>query len=230
MKHFLFLFLSSFCLIGFSQKKADIGIIGGGAYYQGDINHSKLFYSPKPAYGLIYRYNLNRRFAFRGNLIMAMLSGNDNDFTYDYQLARNRSFSTPLVDLSGQTEFNFKNYRIGDKKHPFSPYVFVGLSFIIASYADNPYIIGIPFGLGIKQNIGKRIGIGLEWGYRKTFSDYIDGISGIRLYPTYFNKNYHKYSYKQLGNFRNTDWYSIFGLFISYKLYTGEKECYIYDK
>ncbi len=230
MRHFFLIILLLTSIQAFSQKRADIGIIGGGAYYQGDINHRRLFYSTKPAYGIFYRFNLNRRFAFRANLIMAMLSGDDNDFTYKYQTIRNRNFSTPLVDLAGQSEFNFKTYKIGDKKHPFSPYVFLGLSFSIISYAENPYVIGIPFGLGIKQNLGKRIGIGLEWGYRKTFSDYIDNISGVRLYPTYLNKKSEKYLFKQLGNFRNTDWYSIFGLFISYKLYSGKKDCYIYDK
>ncbi|HIE16459.1 MAG TPA: hypothetical protein EYP69_06005 [Bacteroidales bacterium] len=206
-----------------------MGIFIGGAYYQGEINYSGLFYQVNPSYGALYRFNLNKRFAFRANLIVSSLSGSDNDFTYGYQIVRNRTFSTPLVDLSGQTEFNFKNYHIGKKKYSHSPYVFLGLSFIIASYAENPYIIGIPFGVGYKQNIGKRFGIGLEWGYRKTFSDYIDNISGERIYPKIVRTFLRKSKLKQLGNFRNTDWYSIFGIFITYKLFPGRTACYIYN-
>ena len=229
MKQFIFLLSLIFSVSVFAQKKADIGIFLGGAYYQGDINHARLFYRVNPAYGLLYRFNSNKRWAFRGNLIISSLSGTDKNFTYGYQTIRNKSFSTPLVDVSGQAEFNFKNYHIGKKQYPHSPYVFLGLSFIIASYAENPYIIGVPFGLGYKQNVGKRFGIGLEWGYRKTFSDYIDKLSGERLYPAIVTSQSQKVSLKQRGNFRNTDWYSIFGLFITYKLKPGRTACYIYN-
>jgi len=229
MKLFIFLLTFIFTLSSFAQKKADIGIFVGGAYYQGDINHARLFYHVNPSYGILYRFNLNTRFAFRGNLIISSLSGSDKDFTYDYQTYRNWKFSTPLVDISGQTEFNFKKYHVGKKKYPHTPYVFLGLSFIIASYAQNPYVIGIPFGLGYKQNIGKRIGIGVEWGYRKTFSDDIDNLSGERLYPSIVTSPSQKFSLKQRGNFRNTDWYSIFGVFITYKLSPGRTACYIYN-
>ncbi len=230
MKLFIFLLTFIFSFSSIAQKKADIGIFIGGAYYQGDINHARLFYHVNPSYGVLYRFNLNKRFAFRGNLIISSLFGNDKDFTYSYQTYRNWKFTTPLVDVSGQTEFNFKNYHVGNKQYPNTPYVFLGLSFIIASYAENPYIIGIPFGLGYKQNIGKRIGIGVEWGYRKTFSDYIDNLSGERLYPSIATSFSQKISLKQQGNFRNTDWYSIFGLFITYKLFPGRTACYIYNE
>ncbi len=229
MKPFIFLITFLFSVTLFAQKKADLGIFVGGAYYQGDINHARLFYHVNPSYGVLYRFNLNKRFAFRGNLIISSLSGSDKDFTYGYQTHRNWEFSTPLVDVSGQAEFNFKKYHVGKKQYPHSPYVFLGLSFIIASYAENPYIIGVPFGLGYKQNIGKRFGIGVEWGYRKTFSDYIDNLSGERLYPAIVTSPSQKFSLKQRGNFRNTDWYSIFGLFITYKLSPGRTACYIYN-
>ncbi len=229
MKQSFFLLTIIFSVSLFAQKKADIGLFGGGAYYQGDINAAKLFYNVHPSYGILYRFNANKRFAFRGSLIVSSLSGTDKDFTFGYQTIRNRQFSTPLVDVSGQVEFNFKKYHIGKKQYPHTPYVFLGLSFIIASYAKDPYIIGVPFGLGYKQNIGKRFGIGVEWGYRKTFSDYIDNLSGERLYPAIVTSPTQKISLKQRGNFRNTDWYSIFGLFITYKLSQGRTACYIYD-
>jgi len=229
MKLFIFLLTFIFSLSSFAQKKADIGIFVGGAYYQGDINHARLFYHVNPSYGVLYRFNLNKRFAFRSNLIVSSLSGSDKNFNFGYQKHRNSKFSTPLVDVSGQTEFNFKKYHVGKKQYPHTLYVFLGLSFIIASYAENPYIIGIPFGLGYKQNIGKRIGIGVEWGYRKTFSDDIDNLSGERLYPSIVTSPSEKFSLKQRGNFRNTDWYSIFGLFITYKLFPGRTACYIYN-
>jgi hypothetical protein len=41
--------------------------------------------------------------------------------------------------------------------------------------------VAIPFGIGAKMNVSKKVGIGLEWGPRKTFTDYLDDVSGT--YP-----------------------------------------------
>jgi hypothetical protein len=38
--------------------------------------------------------------------------------------------------------------------------------------------VGIPFGGGIKYSIGKRMDIGIETGFRPTFTDYLDDVSG----------------------------------------------------
>ena len=37
--------------------------------------------------------------------------------------------------------------------------------------------IAIPFGIGFKYNFSRNLGIGLEYGIRKTFTDYIDDVS-----------------------------------------------------
>jgi len=42
----------------FGQRNADYGVFGGVSSYLGDINTNRLFYSPLPAAGLFYRYNL----------------------------------------------------------------------------------------------------------------------------------------------------------------------------
>lgn len=38
--------------------------------------------------------------------------------------------------------------------------------------------ISIPFGIGLRYNFLKYYSVGLEWGFRKTFTDYIDDVSG----------------------------------------------------
>lgn len=40
------------------------------------------------------------------------------------------------------------------------------------------YSIAIPIGLGYRQVLDKKWSIGVEFGFRKTFTDYIDGVSG----------------------------------------------------
>jgi opacity protein-like surface antigen len=47
----------------------------------------------------------------------------------------------------------------------------------------------VPLGLGMKWDIGKRLSLGLEYLYRYTFRDQIDGVSGKYVDPTIFDKN-----------------------------------------
>jgi hypothetical protein len=42
----------------------------------------------------------------------------------------------------------------------------------------------IPFGLGYRLNISRKLTLGLEYNFRKTFTDYIDDVSGV-----YYDKN-----------------------------------------
>jgi hypothetical protein len=69
----LFLFLS-LSLSG--QRNSDYGVFAGVSSYFGDINPTRPLYSPLPAGGFFYRYNLNPREALRANLFIGGLRGN----------------------------------------------------------------------------------------------------------------------------------------------------------
>jgi hypothetical protein len=47
----------------------------------------------------------------------------------------------------------------------------------------SPVQLVIPYGLGVRYNVNKQMSIGMEYGIRKTFTDYIDDVS-----TTYFDK------------------------------------------
>ncbi len=51
----------------------------------------------------------------------------------------------------------------------------------------SPFSIAIPFGLGAMVQINRNISIGLQYGFRKTFTDYIDDVSKTYVDPTIFN-------------------------------------------
>lgn len=96
----------------------------------------------------------------------------------------------------------------------------------------------IPFGVGFKYSINRRWGIGIEYGVRQTFTDYIDDVS-----RTYYDKNilltqvgYESYVLSdrsngvyptisspgsQRGDPRYTDTYMFGLLTINYKIRTG---------
>ncbi|GAB4463857.1 MAG: hypothetical protein Fur0028_15430 [Bacteroidales bacterium] len=207
-----------------AQQHLDFGLFVGGSYYQGDINTSRIMYSPGFSYGGFIRYAFHTRWAVRGSIFSGNLKGNDQNFSYQYQHFRNVSFSTPIVEATGQIELNFKPYRIGDKKKKWTPYVFTGATFLVASYADHVYQPVIPFGFGIKANLAPRLGMGIEWAYRKTFTDGLDNLSWYKHLPT--TSTEHDYlMLKQYAYHHQKDYYAFIGIFLTYKIRLTDEVC-----
>ena len=100
--------------------------------------------------------------------------------------------------------------------------------------------ISIPLGLGYKFNITKRFAISLEYGIRKTFTDYLDDVSGRypdlqllsseagQLSAYMSDRTINEEGYTDLnygtsrGNSKNKDWYSFFGAIISFRIHDHE--------
>jgi hypothetical protein len=177
----------------------------------GDLNNVNFFYSPSPAFGGFFRLNLNKRFAFRLSGNYVTLRGNPATYP-DLPIAVfNPSFPSSIMDFNLQSEFNFMPYITGEDRGMNSLYVAggIGYSLILGRRGS----ITIPFGLGYKLNISDRLSAGLELSFRKTFTDALDNVQSV------------------LGNnwLNNNDWYSVFGLFISYKFVKFAGPCPAYD-
>jgi len=225
----LVLFLSFIVSLNlFSQKSSNLGFFVGGAYYLGDINTNKHFYNLQPSLGLLYRYNFNSRWAARGNLYGGYLSANDADSKYAYQIQRNLSFNTIFIDLAGQMEFNFLPYRLGDEKTPYSPYFALGLGGAYFTNSVRPIQVTVPISFGIKFNIGSKVGLGIAWSFRKTFTDYIDNLTNYKSIEA-VGEVEDKYALKQLGHYRHNDWYSMIGIFVSWRAFKGKGKCKAYQ-
>ncbi len=204
--------------ISFSQRNADIGIFYGISYYQGDINPYLPFYSSGFAIGALYRYNFHPRTSVRTSGKYHRLSGNDFDFANEIQQDRGASFHSEYIDLSATWEFNFLPYRTAFRKTKYSPYVSAGLGYhvLLSSDVTGKNHLTIPFGLGIKANIFKRLSGGMEYSFRKTFTDNLDGVSNFS-----FDDKYRL--------FGNKDWYTFAGIFLTYKIFKYKEDCPAYD-
>jgi hypothetical protein len=201
-----------------AQRNANLGIIGGISYYMGDINPNRHFYNPSPAFGVIYRININPRYAIRGNAYYTKISGSDLDFPELIHPDRAYlpvSFSTTMLDLNVQVEFNFLPFTPNVGKFKYTPYVSCGMGFTMAmsSNVDASHHFTFPFGTGLKFNISQRISTGAEWSFRKSFTDGIDGVKN----PTGIQSWVH-----------NNDWYSYLGIFITYKFFKFVEDCPAY--
>ncbi len=223
MKKSLLITLSVISFLSYSQKYTEFGYFVGTSYYLGDLN-TKHFNDPRLSFGLLYRINLNSRWAIRANLYGGSLSADDKQSDYEYQKIRAFNFSTIYVELNGQMEFNFLPYIFGDERKNFTPYIALGLGSVYFTQSEKPLQITIPFAFGLKYNLNKNIAVGIAWNMRKTFTDYIDNVTN--------NVDYDKIENippKQLGYKRHRDWYSNAGIFITFKAFNGKNKCKAYN-
>lgn len=204
----LILFLAALCAFPWTNAQVnELGGTIGASYYIGDLNPTKHYpRDTKLAGGLVFRHNFNDRYALRLQGLYGTLQAYDSDAKDTLQLIRNLHFRSRLIEFSALLEINFFKYRFkGKGGRKWTPFVFGGLAFFRANpqavYNDEwydlqplgtegqgttarpgtePYKVDqicIPFGAGLKFNVG-RIDFQLEWGLRRTYTDYIDDVSG----------------------------------------------------
>lgn len=188
-----------------AQKTNELGIFLGGSYYIGDLNPTGHLNSlTRPAAGIVYRHNVGYRLSFAGTAMFGSVQGIDARTSSFEQQQRNLSFRSRIYELAARCEFNFIEYQIGDDKHQFTPFLFLGVAvfnFNPKASFGNQWValqplktegqgkgyfrtqISVPFGAGVKINLAKRIGLIAEWGMRKTFTDYIDDVSTVYADP-----------------------------------------------
>ena len=269
MKSTLSIFLLLFGHVALAQFH--LGVFVGGASYGGDLN-SKAFKRTKPAVGLSLNYEVSDRFMLRTGLNLAKVEGGDqySGSTLLRQI-RNLSFTSNITEfnLMGElTTFNLYNIRWspyffgGIAVYHFNPYVkdstgakvFLrplstegqGLSIYPERKPYNLTQLAIPFGGGIKYNINENIRLGLEIGFRRLFTDYLDDVSGNYAdQATLLAERGPKavqYAYRgdevpgetasypdagypvkdaQRGNAKSKDWYYFTGLHLTFRLGGG---------
>lgn len=240
----------------------EVGGSVGLSYYMGDINPSKPFNQSQLGWGVLVRYYSDTRWAFR--LAYSNLQLNGSDKASGYRPERGLSFNNNVNDVALIAEFNFFDYFTGSKRHGLSPYLFGGISVLsfnpkaddgtalcsvltdvdydgtIPSYGDAKYnkvAISIPFGIGAKYSLGKRLGIALEWRWDYAFTDWLDDCHAY--YPTDNNEysdptNFTDNSgakYIQRGNKYDNDWYGYLNFSLVYKfVLPGGTDCNARDK
>lgn len=244
-------------------SRSELGIMLGGSYYTGELNRMGHFQQIEPAGGLIFRYNAHSRLALRLTAFYGNVRGDDSRSPYDFQRNRNLSFRSPIIEVAAGFEFNYFQYEVGNKKYWITSYMFGGIGGFYMNPKANlngewvelrplgtegqgtalsskkPYPLtqlAVPMGLGLKMSIGKRVSIGIEYGLRWTFTDYIDDVSGSYVDPVALaeingpmaaalsDRSITPLGYEGVntgyrrGDPNNKDWYSFFGLMLTVTL------------
>ena len=211
---FLFFFTVSLSISG--QRTADYGVMAGMSSYIGDINPTRLLYSPGPAGGIFYRFNLHPRQSIRTSIFYGSVKGNDLDFENSFQRARAASFSGSVIEWEAQFEFNFFPYSTQGKQWDYTPYLAAGAGISMVDTKSISYVPVFPFSFGFKVNIYKNLGLEAEYGFRKTFYDNFDGLKDL-VAPS------------DVAWIHNNDWYSFTGIAVSWKIYSKLAGCPAYN-
>ena len=187
------------------NRYSEVGLFGGAGYYIGELNR---YHFPiklmQPAGGLFYRYTLNGHYSLRAFFNYNEIKGYDSYSRNAFEVERNLSFKSPIIEVGGHLEFNFYEFALDKSlRRKITPFVFGGINYFYfnpqARNSSDVFVdlqplqtegkkysrhqIAIPVGIGLKMKF-RRFGITAEWGIRKTFTDRIDDISEIYVDPS----------------------------------------------
>ncbi len=265
MKRILILFALTLPIL-LTAQNIEVGLQFGASGYQGDLSPNQSIVSTSefhPSLGVYGRYNKNRYLGYRVNFSYGTISGTDADSNDDGRRARNLSFRSKVLELALIGEYNI----LGRHKR-MTPYLFGG----VALFRFNPEAnydgrlielqplgtegqgidgfgekykrtqFSIPMGAGFKFAVNKNFNISLEMGLRKTFTDYLDDVSGSYVsYSQLLAENGEQAALlgnrtgefqgtdpvsvptgTQRGNPDSKDWYFITNISVSYNLWNDK--------
>ncbi len=238
----------------------EVGGTLGGAGYIGDLNPNNPVIISGPSAGLFVKRNFDGYLSARLTFSYAKFGAADSTSSSQQFRDRNLSFTDGIKELTAIGEFNFLKYIPDAGPNKFTPFIYAGIG--ITAYAPHavyngrtyglrqlktegqaaPYgtsTVVIPYGVGIKYNIYGKFNVGADIGYRYTFTDYLDDVSG-----NYADKNKLASSYAkalsdrsgektgvyigtagtQRGDFKPRDTYFLLNFTISYTFVT--QRCY----
>ncbi len=151
--------------------------------------------------GIFARYKWTPRFSLKLAFDYVRIEGDDKLSSNIGRHYRNFNFKNDLLDLGFTGEFFFyedpdlgNTYRY---RNSFRAYILGGVGVVYTNpksiyqgewvklrpyagegYAYKPFVLNIPMGGGFYFTFDKKHRVGFEINYRKTFTDYLDDISG----------------------------------------------------
>lgn len=193
----------------------EIGGKGGALSFNGDINPDNIIANTEAAYGAFIRYTPHPHFSSQFHFVKGTLIANDRQSDRSDIKERNLNFKSDLMEFALLAEFNILPFDPWTKSRVLSPYIGTGLAYFMfnpqtkynGSWVDlqplgtegqgldgfsAPYHLhqfSVPLTAGLKYALGQRFCIALEFGYRFTFTDYIDDVSTIYLSPQTLQPN-----------------------------------------
>jgi hypothetical protein len=239
-------------------SRSELGVFVGGSYYIGDLNPYKHFTYSHPAGGLIFRYNIHSRLALRFNALYGNVRANDKNSKIELYKNRNLNFKSSFFEFAGGVEFNYFPFQVGHPRYKGTAYLLAQIGFFQMNpkatvndkdellrplgtegqgsslSSKNRYSLTqlcMPLGLGARLTLWKIGTLNLEFGIRKTFTDYLDDVHSDTfvdaavlskqngtLAGKMSNLSLDGNPYGRRGNSVTKDWYVFYGFMLTFKL------------
>jgi hypothetical protein len=198
----LLIILSSANLV--KSQVLEVGVVGGGAGYIGDLNQNNNFKISGVSAGAYLKANLSPYWAVGVHFNYGRIKADDIKSSNEQFRLRGLNFNTDLHELSLQADFNFLEYFAGGGTKNFTPYIFTGMGVVFfspigvypdPSTGDNEwyrlrfyttegqsrsyrnFALTIPYGIGAKVRLKDNWGLFTQVGYRTAFTDDLDDVS-----------------------------------------------------
>jgi hypothetical protein len=189
------------CLfINATAQNLHLSVRAGLFNYNGELQaRAFTLQQAKPGFGIGVRHDLTEHFSARAHVHFAGLQGNDQKGT-TFMRQRNLNFKTKLFDTELGVQYNIIN--LNDKW--WTPYLFAGIGmmkykpYTYTSTNQKAYLqplstegqginggakpynltqFNLPIAVGGEYALNADMRLGLEFGYRKLFTDYLDDVS-----------------------------------------------------
>ncbi len=194
---------------------SEFGVSGGFTQYFGDLNDEYGFKFIRPAAGGFARFHLNPYISVKGSLHWTMVGYDDALSQNPYNVKRNLSFRSHIIEAVAQAEFNFFRFSTGEIGNRWTPYLTAGAGvFFYSPYAEfngrryNLRDLGtegqnigfddrkysslsfcFPVGAGFKYWLRPGLNFGFEIANRLTLTDYMDDVSTTYVGANFFPNN-----------------------------------------
>ncbi len=216
---FLILFLGRI-----NAQTNEIGLFLGGANFIGDVGRTNYIYPSAPSVGGIFKWNISKRYAWRGSITYGKLDIDDTKSDLSNRLQRGYSMENSVLEVSAGLEFNFLEYNLHKLGPALTPYLYTGPTYFRYNYHywdagvlqeldQKEGAFAIPMVLGFKARVSYRFILAAEIGARYTVTDNIDGSN-----PE--GSNFESFRF---GNIISNDWYVFSGFTLTYTF--GRKPC-----
>tara|TARA_B100000902_G_scaffold399728_1_gene472122 strand:- start:2721 stop:3545 length:825 start_codon:yes stop_codon:yes gene_type:complete len=217
----------------------------------------------RPVLGLSYKRNFNYHFGISLIFHRGQLYANNRETFDPFTIEQNLHFKSKITEIGLITEFNFRPYLSRDANYNFTPFIFTGITKFYfnpqAKYTDGNWYnlntlytegqdadfylvrtsyelhgISIPFGFGYKINIYDFLTVNMNFGWRISFTDYIDdtstnytntnNMSEIATMLSDPSENNFSEGF-QRGDPYNNDKYGFIGITLLYSIKDPSNEC-----
>ena len=189
---------------GFSVGAANYlgDICGGEGVGKGFVSDMKLN-ATRWNLGGFFRYKIANKFALKASLGYVRLTADDANTPNPARRGRNLNFKNDMIELLGTMEYYiYKANDVGGSGRyntDFNLYLFGGIGAFYSNPKGQNSITGewvslkplategasyssinlaVPVGIGFYYTLQRKYRLGLELGWRHTFTDYIDDVSG----------------------------------------------------